>query len=152
MKKLFTLLLLASCYAGIAQTKPSKEETISFINKTLQMSLGYATYGTRDHGRATEKVISNYSFSGDRISYTVDEKDLSDNSLSVVVNQIYNLNWATFSDLSSEKDSLSSDPEIECIRIVFTGKVFFKDNRMDNYQVRSDAWLIALRSKASLLT
>ena len=61
MKKLITIcLLLATTFTASAQQKPTKEETVAFINRTTSQTIGtHYLYGKMSE---TKFTYDNYSF------------------------------------------------------------------------------------------
>lgn len=137
MKKLITIcLLLATIFMVKAQdSKPTKEQTIAYLDKVLKMSIGYKTYaidgeeGKKEH-RVEEYVITTFSFSESEIKEIFNTKNYEDNSFISDQLSYSNLIWANVAKIAIDRDSfgLYWDKETVVIRIYFSSKIMKENN------------------------
>jgi hypothetical protein len=125
MKQLLTLCLLSILsLSSYAQSKPTKQQTIDYIDKTLKMSIGYKVYSVSDNKRVISGLITAYSFSHTGVDEKKQEKDLVDGETSNWHKTYSNVNWESLSSVDVDKEnSLWRDDELAVINIEFTTKV-----------------------------
>lgn len=157
MKKLITIcVLIVTVFTVNAQQKPTKKETIAYLDKILKMSIGYKTYGlSEEDKRAEEYQIIDYTFSEFKVENTVIEINYKKNS-SVKDEQAYsNIIWAnnTAIEIGKRDTSLYRDNEIVSISLQFSNKLlvdrnYTRDNPGD--EMRFQNWLsfVVLKTKS----
>ena len=138
MKKLLTIcLIMATVFTVNAQDKkPTKEETIAYLDKVVKMSVGYKTYAVggpvnEEERRVEEHLITNYSFSELKVDRLNKTKRYKNNSSGISQTVFSNLNWENvtaikINSLEEDKltnDSLYQDEELEEFRIEFSNKI-----------------------------
>jgi hypothetical protein len=157
MKKLIIIcLLIATAFTINAQKKPSKEETVAYLDKILKMSIGYKTYGIsgEPEKRSFEKLITEYSFNDTKIIETVYKKDYEDNSLETDIIEFSNMDWSNIKSIEKIESELSWDKEIILARVKFSSKIFYVDNylrkqsKKDKIEIRDNVYLMVLKDKA----
>lgn len=159
MKKLITIcLLLATAFMVKAQdSKPTKEQTIAYLDKILKMSIGYKTYGVGgpEDKRMEEHQIIDYTFSEFKVENAVNLNKYKDNS-SIKDEQTYsNIIWAnnTAIKIGDSDDSLYIDNEIVYISLRFSNKLlvdrnYTRDNPGDEMRFQNWLSLVVLKTKA----
>lgn len=138
MKKLLTIcLIMATVFTVNGQDKkPTKQETIAYLDKVVKMSTGYKTYSVggplnEEDRRVKEHLITDYSFSESKVAKLNKTKNYINNSTDISQTVFSNLNWENVSaikinSLEEDKltnDSLYRDEELEEFRIKFSNKI-----------------------------
>lgn len=162
MKKLITIyLLLATAFTVSGQTKkPTKDETIAYLDKIVKMSIGYKTYavggdGNGEEHRVDEYLITSYSFNESKVEMTSNIKEYKTNISGIHVLGFSNLNWANVTaikinsltevEFKLRNDSLFRDEELEEFAIRFSSKIMMKSG--DKIYPRIDLILSVLKTK-----
>jgi len=137
MKKIITIcLLMAATFIANAQEKPSKEETIAYLDKALKSPIGYNTYNTKENVRVVVNVIELCSFMEKEIDFKNKIK-------------FSNINWADMKEISTCTTAVcdsSYTDELVQITINFSSKIKVE---CPNFKIRymNEIWFAVLRSK-----
>lgn len=125
MKKLLTIcLLLVATFTVNAQEKPTKEATIAYLNKTLQMSVGYKAYGTNGGNRVSSRLIKQYSFLPSEVKLSWETFDFRSNDKRIEYEQFSNINWEYLTTIIIDsEDNENHDDELAQIVLYFSDKI-----------------------------
>lgn len=117
MKKLITFcFLLLTGFAVSAQQKPTKKETIAYLDKVLKLSVGYNRYAGVNP-RYSERTITDYEFSSEKIDIHFKETKIKDSRESLLSQTYSKIAWETLKEIV--EDTLDADlHDAELITVV----------------------------------
>lgn len=118
---------MATAFTVTAQQKPTKEETVTFLDKVYKMSIGYKHYALLDGKRDpdVEFLITNCDFELNSVS--MEEMFTKGKTKG---NATYsNLHWENVTEIIIEKDpQVFYDDEIVRISINFLTKITYENS------------------------
>lgn len=121
MKQLLTLCLLSLLsFGGYAQSKPSKKQTLDYLDKTLKMSVGYVTYKNE---KGTKYRIEGASFYPAEVKYEFNFYASSTDQNYLKYEQYSNIHWEDLEEVKIERNSKTMDKELTRIYIRFATKI-----------------------------
>ncbi|EAZ95016.1 hypothetical protein FBBAL38_11744 [Flavobacteria bacterium BAL38] len=157
MKKLLTICLIMATTLSISaqEGKPTKEETIAYLDKVLKMSIGYKHYGVVEDIRQVEFRIKYYSFTESKVTLTQNQTDYRNHSSKNGETSWANFDWTNVKSITTNSlskndqlpnDSLWRDKELESINIKFSNPIIIDWG--DGPEPRYSFGLLVLKTKA----
>ena len=139
MKKLLTIcLIMATIFTVNAQDKkPTKEETIAYLDKVLKMSVGYNNYRGEAGNRSSQLLITDYIFSEKEIQINYKVLRILKESTHFESQKFSKIPWENVDKIFERDNKDFNGEELSTIEVVFSTKLRY-DAEVFNKEVGMD--------------